>query len=62
MDISSAIALNSAIANEGVQSMYAIKCIQMARQSEAIVGDLLQDTVEISKEAMDKYLSEVENK
>jgi hypothetical protein len=30
----------------------------MQQQSEAIAGTLLEDTVEISKEAMEKYLSE----
>lgn len=41
-----------------VQSQYAIKCIQMAQQSEQVVGDLLEDTVEISNEAMQKFLAE----
>ena len=41
-----------------VQAQYAVKCIQMARQSDAVIGNLIQDTVEISKEAMDKYIAE----
>ena len=28
-------------------------------ESEAVVGDLLEDTAEISQEAMNKYLAEI---
>ena len=55
MDISSVGA--SALTPE-VQSQYAIKCIKMAQESEEVLGDLLQDTVEISAEAMQKFLAE----
>ena len=41
-----------------VQAMYAVKLIKMAQQSDAVVASLLEDTVEISKEAMQKFLSE----
>ena len=42
-----------------VQSQYAVKLIKMAQQSEQVVGSLLEDTAEISKEAMERFLSEV---
>jgi len=41
-----------------IQSQYAIKLMQMARESEQVAGNVLQDTVEISKEAMAKFLGE----
>ena len=53
MDISSVG--GSALTPE-VQAQYAVKCIQMARQSDAVIGNLIQDTVEISKEAMDRLI------
>lgn len=55
MDISSVG--GSALTPE-IQAQYAVKCIQMARESTEVVGSLIQDTVEISQEAMDKYMSE----
>ena len=57
MDISSVG--GSALTPE-VQAQYAVKCIQMARQSDAVVGELIQDTVEISQEAMQKYIAETQ--
>lgn len=53
-------AVSSAIQAEYIQNLYAAKCMLMARESGAVVGDLLQDTVEISKEAMERYLSELQ--
>ena len=55
MDISSVS--GSALTPE-VQSQYAVKCIKMAQESNAVVGDLLQDTAEISNEAMQRFLAE----
>lgn len=40
-----------------IQAKYAVKLIKMAQQSEQVIGSILTDTAEISKEAMDKYLS-----
>lgn len=57
MDISSVG--GSALTPE-VQAKYAVKCIQMARQSDAVVGSLILDTAEISEEAMVKYIAEQE--
>lgn len=74
MDISSIGGISSEIAdlfaaksNEEVEeteettsaeAQYAIKLIKMAQQSEAIVGSILEDTAEISQEAMQKFMSE----
>ena len=44
---------------EETEAMYQIKLMKMQQQSEAVVGDLLQDTAEISQEAMQKYLAEI---
>ena len=55
MDISSVS--NNALTPE-VQAQYAVKCMKMAQQSEEVVGDLLQDTVQISNEAMQRFLAE----
>lgn len=55
MDIES---IGSSQMTPEVQAKYAVKLIKMAQQTEAIVGSILQDTVEISKEAVSKYLSE----
>lgn len=41
-----------------VQAQYAVKLIKMAQQSEEVIGSILEDTAQISKEAMAKYLSE----
>ena len=59
MDISS---VGGSALTESVQNMYAVKCLLMSRRTDVVAGALLQDTVEISKEAMEKYLSEIENK
>ncbi len=59
MDISS---LSGSALTPEVQAQYAVRCIQMARQTDAIVGTLIEDTVEISKEAMDKFVAEIKNK
>ena len=33
--------------------------MKMMQESEQVVGDVLEDTAEISKEAMNKYLAEI---
>ena len=48
----------SALSQE-VQSMYAVTCMLMSRQTEMAARSVLLDTAEISQEAMDKYLSEL---
>ena len=45
-----------------VQTQYAVKLIQMERASEEVAGNLIQDTVEISEEAMsNSWLSVTHN-
>ena len=59
MDISS---IGGAALSESIQNMYAVKCLLMSRHTDVVTGALLQDTAEISEEAMQRYLSEIENK
>ena len=56
MDISS---VGGSALSQEVQSMYAVKCMLMSRQTEMAASSILLDTAEISQEAMDKYLSEL---
>ena len=56
MDISS---VGGSAFTPEIQSQYAVKLIQMARASENVAGSLLEDTAEISQEAMAKFLSEL---
>ena len=55
MDVSS---IGGSAMTPDVQANYAVKLIKMAQQSDAVVATLLEDTVEISNEAMQKFLSE----
>lgn len=55
MDISS---VGGAVFSESVQTQYAVKCIQLERQSQSVMADLLLDTAEISQEAIDKCNAE----
>lgn len=55
MDISS---IGGSALTPEIQTQYAVKCIKMAQQSDKVVDSLLQDTVEFSKEAMEKFLNE----
>ena len=57
MDISSVG--GSALTPE-IQAQYAVKCIKMAQQTEAVAGSLILDTAEISEEAMAKYIEETQ--
>ena len=50
--------LESMKESQDVEVQYAVKLMKMAQQSDAVVATLLEDTVEISQEAMDKFLSE----
>ena len=55
MDISS---IGGSALSEEVQALYAIKCLKMAQETTGVLGDLIEDTVEISDEAMQKFLAE----
>ena len=51
-------ALSQEIQAEQFRELYNVKLMKMEQESEAVVGDLLEDTVEFSQEAMEKFLSE----
>lgn len=57
MDISS-VSSSGSLSPEEIQMMYTVKMIQMMRESEEVVGSIIQDTVEISQEAMEKFGAE----
>ena len=57
MEINS-VGYGSALTPE-VQAQYAVKCIKMAHESTLIAGSIIQDTAEISEEAMKKYAAEM---
>ena len=40
------------------EANYQVKLIKMQQESDAVVGELLEDTLEISQDAMNKYMSE----
>lgn len=56
MDVGS---IASAIQSGEIEAQYAVKLIKMAQQSDAVVATLLEDTAEISEEAMEMFLSEL---
>ena len=41
------------------EALYQVKLMKMQQESEAVAGHLLEDTAEISQEAMNRYLAEV---
>ena len=55
MDISS---IASSVQSGEIDAHYAVKLIKMAQQADAVVATLLEDTAEISEEAMAKFMSE----
>ncbi len=57
MDISS-VGYGSALTPE-VQAQYAAKCMSMSQQTSYIAGSLIEDTVEVSAEALAKYTEEM---
>ena len=59
MDINSIEQLNAEIQAEQTRAMYGVKLAKMAQESEQVIGSVIEDTVEISQEAMQKYLSEI---
>ena len=44
---------------EQTEALYQVKLMKMMQESEQVVGDVLEDTAEISKEAMNRYLAEI---
>ena len=57
MDVSS-VGYGSAMTPE-IQAQYAAKCMSMSQQTSYIAGSLIQDTVEISAEALAKCIEEM---
>ncbi len=41
-----------------IEALYTVKLFKMAQQTNDVIAGLLEDTVEISKEAMQKFMSE----
>ena len=56
MDISSII---SDLESSQIEALYAVKLFKMAQESDmAVTAELLEDVAEISKEAMEMFMSE----
>ena len=51
-------ALREQIQAEQFANVKAVKLTKMAQESEEVVGDIIQDTLEISQYAMNKFLAE----
>ena len=41
------------------EAAYQVKLLKMQQESDAVVGDILEDTCEISQEALNKCLAEI---
>ena len=55
MEISS---VGASALTEDIQAQYAVKLIKMQQESTETVGNIIQDTVEISNEAMQRFMAE----
>lgn len=55
MDISS---VGGTALSQEAQALYSVACLKMAQHSENVAQYLILDTVEISDEAMKKYMAE----
>ena len=55
MDISS---VGGTALTESAQAIYAATCLKMVQHSDNVANYLILDTVEISKEAMEKFMAE----
>jgi len=51
--------INQSAKVEETEALYQVKLMKMQQESTQVVGDLLQDTAEISQEAMQRFLAEV---
>ena len=56
MDISS---IGGSAMTPDIQTQYAAKCLKMSQQSTLIAGALIQDTAEISAEALAKCTADL---
>lgn len=55
MDISS---IGGTAMTESARATYAVACLKMAQHSDNVAQNLILDTVQISAEAMEKYMAE----
>ena len=55
MDISS---IGGSALTPEIQAQYAVKCLKMAQEAMEAVGTIIEDTIEISQEAMEKFMAE----
>ena len=55
MDISS---VGGTALAENAKAIYSVACMKMAQHSENVAQYLILDSVEISKEAMEKFMAE----
>ena len=46
---------------ELMELAYAVKCVKASQQSMEMVGSIIQDTAEVSKEALELYRAEQNN-
>ena len=51
--------LRDSIMSQSIDTQLAVKCIKMAHESDKVIGSLIEDTAEISKDAMNRYLAEI---
>ena len=52
-------AISSAIQDAQFEALYAVKLIKAQQESEKVISSILEDTAEISKEAMEKFTREL---
>jgi hypothetical protein len=53
--------INQQASVEETKALYQVKLMKMMQESDAVIGELLEDTAEISQEAMNKYLAEIKS-
>ena len=51
--------IDSEIQAQQTEALYQVKLLKMQQGTQEVVGDLLQDTAEISAEAMERFMAEV---
>ena len=44
---------------EETEAMYQVKLLQMQRESELVAGQIIEDTLDISQEALDKCIADM---
>ena len=51
--------LRDSIMSQAVETQRAVKLLKMSQEAEQVAGNLIEDTVEFSQEALGKYLAEI---